>query len=238
MKTGPYKLPDHARQYFGSALNGQWGGVPWNDSRRSAMTFAGLAKDWDPSSAGFQIWMKSGIFLIETDADIDFDGPSDEYNPAELKRMDKYWQPETSLRTISGKSCDSRKFSGVVLPPYFTALGMRLGDICLVCYNGTIRAAQWYDTGPRNKIGEISYALAGALDISNDPTRGNDVRDLITMGFPNSGKRFALPSIDVWEIALNHFAAFTGRRSALKLESNTDYTNCEKEQNNGEETGA
>lgn len=223
-KTGAYRLPSHAKVFFGSKPSTYWGGVPWEESERGGIAFLGMASSWEDPRAGLQIWKtydrrKCRAILIETDCDIDFDGPSNVYSPFELKAMDRYWLPDTSLHTRNGKAIDSRRFNGIVLPQYFTALGMRLGDFCLVCYGGRIRAAQWYDIGPSHKIGEVSHRLAGELAIPNHPTIGNSVLNLITLMFPGSGKPYALDEAAQFDGACKCFLEFTGRHCLSDIET-------------------
>jgi hypothetical protein len=220
----PYRLPEHARQYFGSKVNDIWGGVPWKDSEREEpeneeSAYAGLATSglqWFPPIENHH----TRALFWQSDADIDFDGPSKTITARDLKKRDRYWLPNTSLQwenpwtNADGKStraCDSRTFMGVVMPPGLRTFGLECGDYALVCWGGKIAAAQVYDIGPMKKIGEISFGLAAALGIPNDPTRGNDVKDLCTLAFPGSGRRRAVPMADQWEMAMLGFGKLTGR---------------------------
>jgi hypothetical protein len=76
-----------------------------------------------------------------------------------------------------------------VLPAgQYKKLGIKLGDIAAVRYNGHVAFAIFADVGPRHKLGEGSMALASALGINNSPTRGGikgaHVEYLV---FPGSG---------------------------------------------------
>jgi hypothetical protein len=169
--------------------------LPWGHAKPLQMpTARGLSHHRIGPAAA---WLfTGGPVLFVSDADIDFDGPSPTATSRELKASDPYWLKNTSLRWavrwlsadgVSVNDCDSRTFMGFVLPPSFSALGCRIGDYGLVGCGDMVIPAQFYDQGPRGKIGEISYGLAAALDIPNHPRRGNDVQDLVTLVFPGSG---------------------------------------------------
>lgn len=165
------------------------GTIPWSKAKRSQTTYQGLSKD------GISYFPKTGggnaAVVTVTDADIDTDGPGGS------KAVDPYWLPNTSLTDANGKSCDSRKFLGVVIPPGLThEFGIRTGDFALLIWKDKQVPVQVYDVGPSTKIGEISFGAALALGIHTDSspagekaaaTRGNSVKDLMTVFFPGSG---------------------------------------------------
>lgn len=215
-----YRLPDHARQFLGSARTGDmWGGVPWNRSERESHNLAGIATGGLQSfSDGPGLPVKA--LFWESDCDIDYDGPSPILTNAELLKHDKYWLPATTLqwakpwKAANGQMvchCDSRTFRGVVMPPQWKMFGLRMGDFCLVCYGGHIEAGQLYDIGPRAKGGEVSHAMAGAIGVGNNPRTGNSVTDLCTLAFPGSGRNYAVPPADQWEAVINLMGRLTGR---------------------------
>jgi hypothetical protein len=136
-----------------------------------------------------------------TDADIDTDGSGGS------KLKDPKWQKGTSLEQSPNVGCDSRTFPGVVLPPaVLNKFNIRMGDYAIVFYKDRMAACQVYDSGPDEKIGEISVGLAWALGIPPVPRagasqqerdeveslagrKGNNVHDLVTLFFPGSGNR-------------------------------------------------
>lgn len=183
--------------------------LPWNRSRPGAGVFKGLAPN------GLRLFGDGEVRAVSTitDADIDTDGPDGG------KARDPWWLPNTSLRWPGGASCDSRTFRGVVIPPAFSRdYDVRPGDVAYVCLKDKCLAAQVYDVGPATKIGEISFGLAVDLGIYPDrqpaterraATGGNSVKDLLTVFFPGSGGRHALPAEAVDEIAKDCLAALT-----------------------------
>jgi hypothetical protein len=215
--SGPYRLPSHARQYFGSAVNGQWGGVDWASSSREVHVFKGCPAN------GLQTWRGDGgkvrAVFYQSVCNIDSDGPSPTFKAAELLARDPDWQRETSLkwekpwRDADGRmvyDCDSRGFLGIVLPPQFREkYGVQLGDFGLVCHNGNVRAGQWFDTGPRSKLGEFSQFLVGEIGLPNNPRTGNDATDVCTLMFPGSGLHLATGRADQQVTALELFHDFT-----------------------------
>ncbi|MBN8422685.1 MAG: hypothetical protein J0L73_27495 [Verrucomicrobia bacterium] len=166
--------------------------IPWEKAKRSATTYQGLSKE------GISYFEKAGgditAVVTITDADIDTDGPGGS------KAIDRYWQPHTSLRDSHGNSCNSREFLGVVIPPGLTReFGIHMGDFALLSWKNKQVPVQVYDGGPSAKIGEISFAAALALDIGpkdekTAATKGNSVKDLMTVFFPGSGSSRAVSS--------------------------------------------
>jgi len=169
--------------------------IPWASGVQSALSFAGLHKG---ALASFK--NPTGgpdVVAAVTDADIDTDGPGGS------RAKDRWWSANTSLRFPSGNSCDSRNFPGVVTPPALRKeYGIEIGDLAWVSWKGKEFGAQVYDSGPTEKIGEISFGLAVDLGIYADrseateakaATKGNDVKDLLTVFFPGSGNGTAMP---------------------------------------------
>lgn len=123
--------------------------------------------------AGFTalIWLdvdRQRVFCV-SDMDEDNDGPGGSL------AEDPDWQPETSLRH-EGKSIDSRKVAGVVVPAWLPrAVGpVVLGSQAFVTNlaTGEHEAAVVYDLGPTRKSGEGSNLLCrrvGAKGGENRP---------------------------------------------------------------------
>jgi hypothetical protein len=176
--------------------------VPWKKSKAVASNLKGLS--------GGQVFVfknqrGTGISVAaQTDADIDTDGPGGS------KEKDPHWGSGTSLVYANGDYCDSRHFRGVVAPPWLRKeFGVQVGDFAVVSWKGLDLPAQVYDTGPGDKIGEISFGLAVDLGIypnrspeteKHAATKGNPVTDLLTIFFPGSGQRRAVAP-DVMEPA-------------------------------------
>lgn len=91
------------------------------------------------------------------DMDNDVDGSS-------FWHQDPYGQAETSLRH-NGKSIDSGIVPGIVLPPELINVTPEivLGCLAIAEWRGNIESAVVFDTGPRSKLGEGSYALLKQL---------------------------------------------------------------------------
>lgn len=186
--------------------------IPWQQSQLSSRFFKGLAQNGlrgFPGTGG-QITVVTAV----TDADIDTDGPGGG------KAKDPWWSKNTSLRWPGGDSCDSRTFRGVVIPPAMSELyNIQKGDVAMVCHRDKCIAAQVYDFGPAEKIGEISFGLAVDLGIYPDrkvdtersaATKGNIVNDLLTVFFPDSGSGQALPPSALDDIAEGCLNAWLG----------------------------
>jgi hypothetical protein len=187
--------------------------LPWQNAKLSLKSFIGLAQD---GLHFFDDKGKTTAVLIESGANISTDGPGGS------RALDPNWMSGTALEISSNPElgCDSRKFFGVVVPPWIKdRFGVRIGDFAIAINKDKAIACQAYDSGPPEKIGEISVALAWALGISPKPgdqltkalaqrlgialtpgktlepqqaehlaaTDGNDVKDLITLIFPQSG---------------------------------------------------
>jgi len=67
---------------------------------------------------------------------------------------------------------DANKVPFLAIPPDLKALGVRLGDVALVEYQGRSSPAIVADVGPRGHLGEGSIALARALGIPESPRNG------------------------------------------------------------------
>lgn len=104
------------------------------------------------------IWfnMEQGRIFFVSDMDEDNDGPNG--NPTH----DPYWQKDTTLR-LNGKSLDSMKISGVVVPLWLprAVAGIVLGCKARVTNlaTGEVEDAVVYDLGPTSKSGEGSNQL-------------------------------------------------------------------------------
>lgn len=114
--------------------------------------------------AGFVaiLWedIKTGRVFYVSDMDEDTDGPGGS------EEQDRYWQPETTLR-YEGKSIDSRKVAGVVVPLW---LPRKVRGIVMGCQarvtnlaTNAIEPAVTYDGGPTTKSGEGSTLLCNRI---------------------------------------------------------------------------
>ncbi|MFE6280980.1 glycoside hydrolase family 75 protein [Streptomyces sp. NPDC057877] len=110
----------------------------------------------------------------EADMDIDCDGrPGARCN----SRTDPYFSATTAFPQSDGRYLDAERLPYVVVPVPsptwdYRAHGVRGGSVVAVVYRDRVRYAVVGDTGPRDIIGEASYATARALGIRADPWGG------------------------------------------------------------------
>ncbi|WP_405558047.1 glycoside hydrolase family 75 protein [Streptomyces sp. NBC_01171] len=110
----------------------------------------------------------------KADLDTDCDGwPGARCN----RRTDPYFSPATAFPQSDGRPLDAERLPYIVIPPASAlwdhrAHGVRGGSVAAVLYRDRVRYAVVGDTGPRDIIGEASYATARALGIDPDPRVG------------------------------------------------------------------
>lgn len=113
---------------------------------------------------------EDGPVRFVADADIDSDGSGHSHG-------DPYYQPDTALHR-NGLPLNSEVDRFIVVPPVIphSVKGIVLGCRALVTNqrNKITVAAVVGDIGPMFKDGEISIALAKALDIDPDPVHGGE----------------------------------------------------------------
>lgn len=104
------------------------------------------------------------------------------------RQIDPHGQLQTSLRYPGGGYVNAETVPYFVLPGgQYKHLGIKLGDIAAVRYNGKVAFAVFADVGPRHKIGEGSIALAQELGIPASPRTGGVRGGVEYMVFPGSG---------------------------------------------------
>ncbi len=104
------------------------------------------------------------------------------------RQIDPTGQTQTSLRHPDGRSVDAENIPYFVLPGgKYASLGIKLGDIAAVRYNGKVAFAVFADVGPRSKLGEGSIALAQELGIPANPRSGGVRGGVEYLVFPGSG---------------------------------------------------
>lgn len=129
-----------------------------------------IEKDNTPYRA-VDVLHQNGRHFFIADCDIDCDGPNG--NPD----GDPYWQPETTLR-YKGKSIDSYKVAGIVLPPSIiravkpAVLGCKARITNLKNLEPT--DAVVYDIGPTRKLGEASVLAAKRIGVNSNPNIGGE----------------------------------------------------------------
>lgn len=129
--------------------------------------------------------LPGGLLYFRSGMQVDADGSP------RARSIDPCGQSQTSLKHPGGASVDAEQIPYFVLPAgSYTKLGIKLGDIAAVRYNGQVQFAVFADVGPSYKMGEGSMALAQALGINPSPTRGGtDSPQVEYLVFRGSGDR-------------------------------------------------
>jgi Fungal chitosanase of glycosyl hydrolase group 75 len=129
-----------------------------------------------------------------------------------------YYISATSLTDDSKERLDPRRYVDAETIPYFVlpgnhTFGARLGDFGFVVNseNGKGCGCIFADTGPANKIGEGSIALAEELGIANTSPKNGGVDDgLAYIVFPGSRKGWPLSVGDIHQTATKLFKNWGG----------------------------
>lgn len=115
-----------------------------------------------------------GAVFWKADMDIDCDGrPTDRCN----RRTDPYFSAATAFQLPDGRYPSAERLPYIVVPApsgiwSHRDEGIRGGSVAAVVYGGRVLYAVVGDVGPRDMIGEASYATARALGIPADPHSG------------------------------------------------------------------
>ncbi|MFG1665735.1 glycoside hydrolase family 75 protein [Streptomyces sp. Y7] len=124
----------------------------------------------------------------KADMDIDCDGQSTGHcNSA----TDPYFSDATAFQQSDGRYLSAEHLPYIVVPTPsdiwdYRAHGIRGGSVAAVVYGGRVQYAVVGDVGPRDIIGEASYATAKALGIPPDPRRGGTASGVTYIVFKNS----------------------------------------------------
>lgn len=103
---------------------------------------------------------------------------------------------------------DAETVRYISIPPELEEMGAKMGDYCVVSYNGNCITAVIADVGPRNKYGEGSFSLASSLHIPSSPRNGGVDSGVGYVIFPGSGAGF--PHSDFTAAAEAVFQAWGG----------------------------
>ncbi|WP_037868112.1 glycoside hydrolase family 75 protein [Streptomyces sp. NRRL S-813] len=151
-----------------------------------------------------------GAVFWKSDMDIDCDGrPTRRCN----RHTDPGFSPAAASAQSDGHRLNAERLPYIVLPApsrlwNHRAHGLGSGSVAAVVYRGRVQYAVVGDTGPRDIIGEASYATARRLGIPADPRAGGTRSGVTYIVFEHS----KLKHIE------NHAAAVAeGERLARKL---------------------
>ncbi|MEU7405866.1 glycoside hydrolase family 75 protein, partial [Streptomyces sp. NPDC044948] len=124
----------------------------------------------------------------KADLDVDCDGRTgDRCNI----RTDPHFSPATAYTESDGRPLDAERLPYVVVPgPSDTwdhrADDIRGGSVAAVVHGDRVRYAVVGDVGPRDLIGEASYAAARSLGIPADPQGGGVASDVTYIVFKDT----------------------------------------------------
>lgn len=115
-----------------------------------------------------------GALFWKADLDVDCDGVS---SAACNSSTDPWFQAQTAATDSRGKPLDAAALPYVVIPGKsslfdFSAAGVRMGSVVAVIYGDRVVYGVAGDVGPKDAIGEASYAMAKALGIDPNPKSG------------------------------------------------------------------
>ncbi|WP_419998025.1 glycoside hydrolase family 75 protein [Streptomyces boninensis] len=142
----------------------------------------------DGTSADIPVCGKQGAVYWHADMDIDCDGqPTGRCN----KKTDRWFQPETAFQQSDGRHLNSAALPFIVVPlPSriwdHRGAGVGGGTIAAVIHKDEVQYAVVGDQGPKEIIGEASYASAAGLGIAPDPTTGGVDSGVTYLLFPGS----------------------------------------------------
>ncbi|ROP54993.1 chitosanase (glycosyl hydrolase group 75) [Streptomyces sp. PanSC9] len=127
----------------------------------------------------------------KADLDIDCDGrPTARCN----RRTDPMFAATTAFQQSDGRHLKAETLPYIVVPPpsriwNHRASGVKGGSVAAVVYRGHVQYAVVGDTGPRDIIGEASYATARGLGIRADPRDGGAASGVTYIVFRDSRLR-------------------------------------------------
>ncbi|MDX3452318.1 glycoside hydrolase family 75 protein [Streptomyces sp. ME02-8801-2C] len=124
----------------------------------------------------------------KADMDIDCDGSP---GPRCNSRTDPSFADSTAYQQSDGRQLDPERLPFIVVPVASNIwnhrdYGIRGGSVAAVVYKDRVQYAVVGDTGPRDIIGEASYATADALGINPDPHGGGAPYGVTYIVFKNS----------------------------------------------------
>lgn len=143
-----------------------------------------------PGHADVPVCRAGNAYIWRSSMSIDCDGRT----AAQCSRSTDgdAFAPETAVHQSDGRPFNAATTPYVVLPRpdnptwSYRDAGISPGDVAAVIYNGHVEYAVFADVGPRQQIGEASYATAAALGIDPDPGNGGTRGDVTYVLFPHT----------------------------------------------------
>jgi hypothetical protein len=134
----------------------------------------GLYKTDVESRRTIAICGAGGVVWWRADMDVDCDGKP---TPRCNLRTDPAFQPATAFQQSNGRQLVADRSRYLVVPSpsrtwNYRASGLRGGGSCAVVYEDRVLYVVIGDTGPKDIVGEASYATARDLGIDPDPATG------------------------------------------------------------------
>ncbi|MFJ8632041.1 glycoside hydrolase family 75 protein [Streptomyces sp. NPDC093568] len=128
------------------------------------------------------------VVFWKADMDIDCDGQATDHCNS---RTDPHFSDATAFQQSDGRQLSAERLPYIVVPTPsaiwdYRAHGVRGGSVAAVVYGDQVRYAVVGDVGPRDIIGEASYAAAKALGIPPDPRTGGTASGVTYIVFKNS----------------------------------------------------
>jgi hypothetical protein len=149
--------------------------------RDCAPVSRGRYRSDDAAPADIPVCGKRGAVFWKSDLDIDCDGRP---GPRCNGRTDPLFSSMTAFQQSDGRYLSAETLPYIVVPapgPVWNHRdhGIRGGSVAAVIYRDRVQYAVVGDVGPRDIIGEASYAAARGLGIRTDP-RGGGVPSGVT----------------------------------------------------------
>ncbi|MFF9810591.1 glycoside hydrolase family 75 protein [Streptomyces coeruleorubidus] len=124
----------------------------------------------------------------KADMDIDCDGRP---GPRCNRRTDPYFYDSTAYTRSDGRPLSAERLPFIVVPAPgriwdYREHGVGGGSVVAVVHRNRVQYAVVGDTGPRNIIGEASYATAKALGVRADPQGGGTPSGVTYIVFKNA----------------------------------------------------
>jgi hypothetical protein len=164
----------------------------------------------DGAAATVAVCGTRDVVFWKADLDIDCDGrPTARCN----RRSDPFFSAATAFQQSDGRYLNAETLPYIVVPApsgiwNHRAQGVRGGSVAAVIYRNRVQYAVVGDTGPRDLIGEASYATARGLGIHPDPRGG---------GAPSGVTYIVFKNARIHPIENHKSATATGERLARRF---------------------